>query len=249
MPEQAARLGRGHQGHDAVAAGRLPEHRDLGGVAAEGRHVALDPAQGRRHVEQAVVARAAARLGAQFRMCHEAEGPEAVVDRDQHHALLREIAAHEDRVGRGALLEGAAMDPDHDRQCLVGRCRRGPQVQAEAVLAHRLDAREFRVDRIGGAARLHALRCETVGPAHAVPGQHRCRRPPAQRAHRRRREGHAQVGAHAGGGVAHAGQQPAVDAHGPCLRHGGMRSHRLLRIVAHQAKALAFLPSSCIGTR
>ena len=54
--EQAAGLGREEQVADVAGAGRLPEDRDIVGVAAERRHVVTHPAQGLDLVEQAVVA-------------------------------------------------------------------------------------------------------------------------------------------------------------------------------------------------
>jgi hypothetical protein len=93
-------------------------------------------------------------------MGHEAERPEPVVERDEHDALVREIALHEDRVAAGALLEGAAVEPDHHRPARVGGGRGTPYVEIEAVLAHRLLTGELGIDRVVRPAGLQALRRE-----------------------------------------------------------------------------------------
>jgi hypothetical protein len=82
----------------------------------------------------------------------EAEYPEAVVQGQQHHPPLGQVALHEHRVAARSLLERAAVDPHHHRQVGGAVGGRSERVQAQAVLAHRLASGGFGVDRFGIAA-------------------------------------------------------------------------------------------------
>ena len=135
-------------------------------------------------VEQAVVAgRTRRRFLRQFGVREEPEHPEAVVDRDEDDALLRERLAVVARLGPAASLEAATVDPDH-HGCLGG-LGGGVDVDRQAVLAElgELDVVED--------ARLDARRTGLGRVAHAVPRLHRLRRLPAQLADRRRGIRHA----------------------------------------------------------
>ena len=107
--EQALGLTHGEHGGDHACPGRLAEHGDVGGVAAEALDVVLDPGQGGHRVEQAAVGGGAGGLG-------EALHPEAVVERDEDRAALRERGPVVAGLTAGAEHVGAAVDPDQDRQ-------------------------------------------------------------------------------------------------------------------------------------
>ena len=62
-------------------------------------------------------------------------GAETVVERDEHHALLREVLAVVVFARSAAFGVRAAEDPHHDRQPLVGAIGARPDVQVQAVLA------------------------------------------------------------------------------------------------------------------
>jgi hypothetical protein len=69
---------------------------------------------------EAVVEVALVDLAAQCRMAEEAEAPEPVVEADHHHALPREARAGVGRRRAAAVDEAAAVDPDDDRQLVLG---------------------------------------------------------------------------------------------------------------------------------
>ena len=196
----------------ARGAGRLAEDRDIVGIAAEGGDVALHPLQAGDLVEQAVVARGMLRqFGGERGMGEEAQHADAIVDRHHDHAALGQPRAVEGRTRGRAYLEAAAVDPHHDRQRALGVDRR-PDVQGEAILAHRqIAAGIFEVDRLGRGAGLQALRAELRGGAHALPRRHRLRRLPAQVAERWRGEGNAEIGADMGVGRPFARDGAAID--------------------------------------
>ena len=173
---QAARGLRGHHVDDAGGAGRLAEDGDAIGVAAECRDVAANPAERGGHVEQAVVAAGVLRrLCAERRVGHEAERSEPIVEGDEQHAVPRQVAVHEHRVAASALLERAAVKPDQDRPARIGRRCRAPDVEVEAVFAHRLHAGVLGVDRARGPARLQALRRERARRTYPAPALDRPR--------------------------------------------------------------------------
>ena len=126
---------------------------------------------------------------------------EAVVEVDEHHALLREVLAVVVRTVAAAFAVCAAKDPEHDRPPVVGAIGLRPDVQVEAILT-----------RLGGVGKigrdvhrlplqrraLHAGAGEGLHLAHARPLRHRLRLPPAEIANRRRAERDALEGADAG---------------------------------------------------
>src|SRR6185437_8170692 len=110
-------------------------------------------------------------LRAQLGKREKPKRPEAIIERDDHDALAGELVAQLIRVGAGTVLETPAVDPEHHRQVRTGCFFWRPDVQIQAVLAHRL---------ISGAARaarthLHAARFESVGLEDAAPGPGRLR--------------------------------------------------------------------------
>ena len=85
-------------------------------------------------------------------MREEAERAEAVVDRDDHHAIRRELGAVV--VAGAVLLEAAAVDPHQDGAPAKAATRRGRvDVEVQAVLAELAGRRER-------ARRLRAARPE-----------------------------------------------------------------------------------------
>src|SRR5438105_4594933 len=123
---------------DAHRPGRLARDCDPAGVAPEGGDVLLHPAQGGDLVEQAEVGDAVVEE-------QEAVDPKAIVDGHADDAVSREARAVVARHRTRAVDEGAAVNPDQDRQ--AGRADVGrPDVEVQALLAgdHRLgeDGRE-----------------------------------------------------------------------------------------------------------
>src|SRR5690349_13109833 len=84
--------GRCNQSVGVGGAGRLSGNRNPRWIAAEGRDVVTHPLQCRQLVENSVIPRSVRLLG-QRRMGEEAEYAEAVIEGDDHKALLRQILA------------------------------------------------------------------------------------------------------------------------------------------------------------
>ncbi len=205
--EQALRQRRAHESADADGAGRLAEDGHVARVAAEGADVLLHPVQGRYLVQNAVVAAGVLRgLGREGRVHQEAERAEPVVDADQHHARPGQRGAVVGLLGPAALVQAAAVHPDHHRAGGIPRPRGSPDVQPQAILVHRPHV------SAQGAWGLRTGRAEVRRVAHAFPRRGRRRRLPAQRADRRRGVGDAQVGGH-------AVLEPAPDAAGRGPHH------------------------------
>ena len=190
---ERARLQRRHRRR----ARGLARYRDVVGIAAELRNVALDPLQRGDLIEKTVVARRAmGRLGRQFGMREEAQRADAVVEIDEDDALFGEVFAAVHRHPAGAEGEAAAVDVDDHRQLCSGlRGPARPHVEVEAILARRLLA-EIMID-VMASQHLDAFRGLAVGVIDALPWRDRLRLAPAQVADRRRREGHAKIGADA----------------------------------------------------
>ena len=176
--EEPGGLRHQHDRHHRPAPGRLAEDGHAAGVAAERRDVVAHPLEARHHVEEPVVARGAVRrLGRQGGVGEKAEDVQAVVDGHHHRALGRQSGAVVDGGRARAAGVAAAVDPVEHRQGL-GRLRRRPHVQEEAVLALS--------DALPPA--LDADRARLAGVAHPVPGHDRRRGTPAQLAYGRGRE-------------------------------------------------------------
>lgn len=125
-------------------------------------------------------------LGAEFGGGEETEGAQAVVEGDDDETFAGEGLAVVAGARAGADAEAAAVDPDQDRAALLGGGCTGPDVEVQAVLAHReVDAGDLAV---GG---LRAHRAEGPGRAHAGPGRRGLGRAPARLPHRGRRVGDA----------------------------------------------------------
>ena len=190
LVEQPARGRRGHQIHHAQATGGLAGDGDIVRVPAEGRDIALDPAQRFDLIEEAVISgNTLGRLRAQFRMREKAERADPIIDRYDHQALLGHPGAVIDGRCAAAPDQRATVNPHEHGGSF--RALRGPDVKREAVLAH--GRKLFVVDRIG---RGPGLGLKAGGPelrrvAHADPGWGSPRGLPAQRAHRGGRIGDA----------------------------------------------------------
>src|SRR5436305_15331946 len=99
-------------------------------------------------------------------MGKESKRADAIVDRDDDEPLGRKVRAyiHGDVAGAGT--EAATVDV-HEHRTSIGRLRRGPHVQVEAVLAHRTAKQELEGPRAErGRSRLHARRRELVRGTH-----------------------------------------------------------------------------------
>ena len=191
--EQPPRGRRREEGGDQPGARRLAEHRDPVGVAAEGRDVALHPAQREQHVLEGEVA-VEAGVGQRAREVEEAEGTQTVVHRDhddparRHHrrGVVQGLARRSERIR-------AAVQPHHDRPAGLRGVGRRPHVQRQAVLVlHGLVAERNRgVQRLGadgaegggihfplgirGGERVApaSIAGGRDGEADAAPGEHR----------------------------------------------------------------------------
>src|SRR5205823_2591817 len=92
--EEAAGGGRaGEQAHRGTAR-RLAEDRHPVRIAAKASDVGPDPAEGRDHIAQAVVAGRPTALAIEIRMRQEPENTEPIGDAHQHYALLRRSEEH-----------------------------------------------------------------------------------------------------------------------------------------------------------
>ncbi len=181
--EQPFRFRRGHQRQHAARPGGFAKQRNVGGVAAEGVNILLDPLQGGDLVEQREVIQTLARLFLQCRMGEKAKMAQSVVDRHHHHVAAGQRQAIVRRQAAGADGKPAAVQPNHHRQRL--RCAGGgPDVEIETVFAEAagIPAAKF-------AAVVNVLPAgggKGVGLTHAMPAGGRLRRAPAQRPHGRR---------------------------------------------------------------
>ena len=126
---EAARERRRVEEADAPGARRFAEHGDVAGVATECRDVVANPSKRGDLIEDAVVAGCAVvRIRGQFLVREEAHHAEAVVDADQHHALLGERAAVVHGQVPVADLQCAAVNPHHHRDRIA---RGGPRPDVE----------------------------------------------------------------------------------------------------------------------
>ena len=107
--------------HDRFASGRFAEDRHVVGVAAELGNVVAYPLECSDLIERAVVSSHSIRgLSAQFgvgKVTHEAE---PVVNGDRYNTERSQHVGGVVRVGAGAILVVAAMDPHHDRHGRTG---------------------------------------------------------------------------------------------------------------------------------
>ncbi len=182
--EQAARIGRRHQVHDAEPARGFARNRDVGRIAAERSDVLLNPAQRGDLIEKAVVAGdLAARFRTERRMRKIAEHPHAIVDGDEDDVMVCELRAVIHRLAACAARERAAVNPDEDGQIACACwC---PDIEEQTIFARRRQL--VRVDADGARVRLHARRAEPRRVASLFPRRHRQRRFPAARSRRRQR--------------------------------------------------------------
>src|ERR1700678_1701457 len=126
----------GHERARRLRTGGLARDRDLVGIAAEGRNVALDPHQRCDEVVQAVIAgRAMLRLGGEFGMREKTKRVETMIDGDDDDAAPGQTRAVIAWLGAGADDEAAAVNPNHYRQTRAcpGSGRR-PGVEVKAIL-------------------------------------------------------------------------------------------------------------------
>ena len=137
--EQALGQRRHRQKADRASPRRLPADGHLARIAAERGNVAPHPLQQRNLIEHTVIARCTvAAFPAQCRRCEEAKRAEAIVEGHHDDALARQVLAVELRIGGGAFVEAAAIDPDEHRPALA---RRRAAVQTFTVRQSSLIAR------------------------------------------------------------------------------------------------------------
>ncbi len=162
-----------HEGKDAGAARRFADDGDVAGIAAEGRDVGLHPRQRRHLVEQAEVAGAGEALAVQIGQVEVAEGAEAVVDRDEHAAVAAKASPWYQGTAPVPLVNAPPWMNTSTGQRAVPSVVRRPDVQRQAVLAHRPVGQPER--RLQQAGSLRRLRPELEGVAHRGPRRRRLR--------------------------------------------------------------------------
>ena len=134
LVEQAACHRRRQEAVYRHAARRESEHRHIARVTAKGGDVPLHPLQRRDLIQVGIVAFGFVRtLAAQCRDREETTTAQAIVDADEHDALLGQLRAGRECRRPGAAREPAAMDPHHHRQTRRARAGGAPDVQEEAV--------------------------------------------------------------------------------------------------------------------
>ena len=170
-----------------------PKMVTLSGIAAEFGDIVFHPVERRDDVEHADIAAVGIFLAAQLRQIEKTERVQPVIDRHQHHIMLfRQHGAVIADIAAGAAGEAAAMAPQHDRALLAVAKARRPDIQAQAILAHRgaIERDDFFLheSRRVGLGRAIA---ERGGIAHIAPGHGWLRR-------------HEAIGARGGGAIGHA---------------------------------------------
>ena len=163
-------------------------------------------------------------------MREEAEHAEAVVEGDEHAAVLRPLLAVHFRLVGPAAGEAAAVDPEGHGQLLAGLAgRRGPYVEVQAVLAEFGIAFKVEFGNIsaGGVSGLPVRMTPGVGDQHALPGDDGLWLLPAELADGRGGEGDAPVYGHAGRFGRDALHLSALDGEDGILgRAGGQQQER-----------------------
>src|SRR6516162_1234491 len=100
-----------------------------------------------------------ARLLGQLRVRQKTEYAQPVIDTDNDDSFLCEILAVIARLGTRSGLKSSAVKPHHDRETVLGRSCRRPDVQVQAILAHWL-VRPVAENHVGKNRQLHAARPE-----------------------------------------------------------------------------------------
>jgi len=150
------------------------------------------------------------RLLRERRVRQEAEGPEAVVDRDYDEIAARQFHTVVERYGHGPFAKSAAIDENEDRKSSGSRACRRPQIQIQAVFADRTVMHEFGGPRQAvGSDDLHAARRVDQGLSNARPGNRWLRFAPPQRPDGWRRVGDSPIHGHGPGGIGRCAVQAA----------------------------------------
>src|SRR6266700_1991781 len=154
-------------------------------------------------------------------MGEKAEDAEAIVEADDDDTPGCQRAAVSGRIGGGAELKAAAVNPDHHGPLLVSLFRSGPDIEREAILTARPRPRIIFKRRKTPRAKRQRI-------AHAAPGRRRLRCAPAQRPDRWRGVGDGLERQHAADISAltkHlAGLRANLSAQFDGFRHQGMHS-------------------------
>jgi len=153
--------------HFACAAG-LTEDRDVLRIAAEAVDVVADPREARDDVLLSGVAGFCEAFTAELRQVDESEHIQPMGDADHHHVVPpRQVrAVVRERSGRSARV-AASVQPHHDGTPDLGRRAGRPDVQVQAVFAHRLGAGQQKMPS------LRAMSCAriAVGPCSRTLAQ------------------------------------------------------------------------------
>ena len=195
----------------------LPKIVTREGSPAEGRDVALHPLEGGHHVEESVVGPGLARRrGLEQGVGEEAEGAEAVVEGDEHHA----VASEGEAVARRSSEPVPERKPPPWIHTMTGRP--GPPGTLSGVQTFRV-----RQSSVMGTGRLGlwAGGPEVDGVPHALPPRRGLRGTPPQRPHRWRRVGDA---------AEHANPRLSRAPHDAALGLDGHRERRRGRIALRQ---------------
>src|SRR5579863_565023 len=146
----------------------------------------------------------------QLGMREKSKNTQAVVDGDQHHALLRQgLTVETGRRSRPSLIT-ARMNPNHHGAAIAGCCGGGPDIEKKAVLTC---VRRFRGWTRAAKCRLRTYRPELIARTHAIPMRRRLRLAPAQHSHWCSRVGYAAKNTHRGVRSRNSGDETRVKMH------------------------------------
>ena len=137
------------------------------------------------------------------------ENAQAVIDADHDDAFRRKVLAVVTRLGTRSRLKPATVEPHHHRQAIPRGLRRRPDIQVQAILAHR-PVGPVAENHVGINWRLHTAWSELGGFANAFPRLYRLWRSPSQCSHRGRGEGNPAEDANARRCRSHALNDPAL---------------------------------------
>jgi hypothetical protein len=177
LVHQAACPRHNRQHRRADGPGRLPEHSHIVWIATETTDLVPHPLQGRNLVEDALVAGAVELVTTDPLAAQEAKQAKPVIERNHHHITPRgQPRAVEEWARTVAEQKSPAVQPDQHWPSRVV-CRRGPDVEIEAVFAHLGEGQTRLVDRVGP---LHGRRAIGAGLADPIPGNRFVRRAKAE---------------------------------------------------------------------
>lgn len=157
------------QARDIHRAGGLAEDGDVAGVAAEGRNLVPDPLEGRHLVQHRLIA-GGVEPAPGLPGPEEPEGPQAIVDGDDHPVTApHEVGGIVRPLRSRADDPGAPVNPHHDRPPGAIAGRGSPHVEREAILALLVDQNAEDRGQAPGASGAPNRLSPTGGFANGIP--------------------------------------------------------------------------------